>query len=388
MKKLCTILLYVFSLLNTTVAQKLSVESFVLAPTDITAQTKGRKDLNGDACALVKIFVVGDVADVEGNVVKPLVKKNSQTWAFMTQGSKQMQVIAQNALPLMVTFADYGIEKLESNRTYILTLNQVGGASASTPSTSNGESTKSSLNTISTSQPQTPSASASLPSGRVITIPVKNGVSIEMVRVKSGSFDMGNVFDEPIHRVTLTNDYYLGKYEVTQALWKTVMGNNPSFFKEDNNPVEQVSWDDCQIFIEKLNALTGFHFRLPTEAEWEYAESGGRKSRGYRYSGSNTLGDVAWHNGNSGSKTHTVGTKQPNELGIYDMTGNVAEWCQDVHGPYASGSLKNPMGAKEGKKRVVRGDDYSAIFNFRQPRLGVSSENKSRYCGFRLAISK
>ena len=388
MKKLCTILLYVFSLLNTTVAQKLSVESFVLAPTDITAQTEGRKDLNGDACALVKIFVVGDVADVEGNVVKPLVKKNSQTWTFMTQGSKQMQVIAQNALPLMVTFADYGIEKLESNRTYILTLNQVGGASASTPSTSNGESTKSSLNTIITSQPQTPSASASLPSGRVITIPVKNGVSIEMVRVKSGSFDMGNVFDEPIHRVTLTNDYYLGKYEVTQALWKTVMGNNPSFFKEDNNPVEQVSWDDCQIFIEKLNALTGFHFRLPTEAEWEYAESGGRKSRGYRYSGSNTLGDVAWHNGNSGSKTHTVGTKQPNELGIYDMTGNVAEWCQDVYGPYASGSLKNPMGAKEGKKRVVRGDDYSAIFNFRQPRLGVSSENKSRYCGFRLAISK
>lgn len=388
MKKLCTILLYVFALLNTAVAQKLSVESFVLAPTDITAQTEGRKDLNGDACALVKIFVVGDVADVEGNVVKPLVKKNSRTWAFMTQGSKQMQVIAQNALPLMVTFADYGIGKLESNRTYILTLNQVGGASASTPSTSNGESTKSSLNTISTSQPQTPSASASLPLGRVITIPVKNGVSIEMVRVKSGSFDMGNVFDEPIHRVTLTNDYYLGKYEVTQALWKTVMGNNPSFFKEDNNPVEQVSWDDCQIFIEKLNALTGFHFRLPTEAEWEYAESGGRKSRGYRYSGSNTLGDVAWHNGNSGSKTHTVGTKQPNELGIYDMTGNVAEWCQDVYGPYASGSLKNPMGAKEGKKRVVRGGDYSESFNFRQPRLGVSSESKSRYCGFRLAISK
>ena len=386
MKKLCTILLYVFALLNTAVAQKLSVESFVLAPTDITAQTEGRKDLNGDACALVKIFVVGDVADVEGNVVKPLVKKNSQTWAFMTQGSKQMQVIAQNALPLMVTFADYGIGKLESNRTYILALNQVGGVSASTPSTSNGESTKSSLNTISASQVQTPSVS--LPSGRVITIPVKDGVSIEMIRVKSGSFDMGNVFNEPIHRVTLTNDYYLGKYEVTQALWKTVMGNNPSFFKEDNNPVEQVSWDDCQIFIEKLNALTGFHFRLPTEAEWEYAESGGRKSRGYRYSGSNTLGDVAWHNGNSGSKTHTVGTKQPNELGIYDMTGNVAEWCQDVYGPYASGSLKNPMGAKEGKKRVVRGDDYSAIFNFRQPRLGVSSENKSRYCGFRLAISK
>ena len=387
MKKLYLILLSVFALLNTAMAQELKVKSFVLAPTDITAQTEGRKDLNGDVCALVKIFVVGDVADVEGNVVKPLVKKNSQTWAFMTQGSKQMQVIAQNALPLMVTFADYGIEKLESNRTYILTLNQVGGAAASIPSCSNSESTKSSLNSISASQVQTPSVS--LPSGRVITIPVKDGVSIEMIRVKSGSFDMGNVFNEPIHRVTLTNDYYLGKYEVTQALWKTVMGNNPSFFKEDNNPVEQVSWDDCQIFIEKLNALTGFHFRLPTEAEWEYAESGGRKSRGYRYSGSNTLGDVAWHNGNSGSKTHTVGTKQPNELGIYDMTGNVAEWCQDVYGPYASGSLKNPMGAKEGKNRVVRDGDYSHDFKIlREPRLDLSPEARSRMLGFRLALSK
>ncbi len=394
MKKLCTILLYVFALLNTAVAQKLSVESFVLAPTDITAQTEGRKDLNGDACALVKIFVVGDVADVEGNVVKPLVKKNSQTWAFMTQGSKQMQVIAQNALPLMVTFADYGIGKLESNRTYILTLNQVGGASASTPSTS---STSNVIPSKSTSSPQTTSSSPTTPSGSVISIPVKNGISIEMVKVEAGSFMMGappeieNSCKEEkmVHRVTLTNDYYLGKYEVTQALWKTVMGNNPSFFKEDNNPVEQVSWDDCQIFIEKLNALTGFHFRLPTEAEWEYAESGGRKSRGYRYSGSNTLGDVAWHNGNSGSKTHTVGTKQPNELGIYDMTGNVAEWCQDVYGPYASGPQNNPMGAKAGKNRVVRDGDYSHDFKIlREPRLDLSPEARSRMLGFRLALSK
>lgn len=173
MKKLYLILLSVFALLNTTVAQELTVKSFVLAPTDITAQTEGRKDLNGDACALVKIFVVGDVAEVEGNVVKPLVKKNSQTWAFMTQGSKQMQVIAQNALPLMVTFADYGIEKLESNRTYILTLNQVGGASALQPSRSNTVSFK------------------STPSGTIMTIPVKDGIAIEMVKVEAGTFMMG-----------------------------------------------------------------------------------------------------------------------------------------------------------------------------------------------------
>ena len=334
MKKLYLVLLSVFALLNTVIAQKLSVESFVLASTDITAQTEGRKDLNGDACALVKVFVVGDVFDVEGNVVKPLVKKNSQIWAYLTQGSKQMQIIVQNALPLMVTFADYGIEKLESNRTYVLTLNQVGlPASNSVPSKS-----------------------------PIISIPVKDGISIDMVKVEAGSFDMGatpemeNPFEDekPVHRVTLTKNYYVGKYEVTQALWKAVMGSNPSDFKGDNLPVEEVSWNDCQNFISKLNSMTGKRFRLPTEAEWEYAARGGKKSRGYQYSGSNTLGDVAWYEGNSGSKTHTVGTKHPNELGIYDMSGNVSEWCQDRYGGYSSSSQTNPTGAVGGSNRVFR----------------------------------
>ena len=121
MKKLYLILLSVFALLNTVVAQELMVKSFVLAPTDITAQTEGRKDLNGDACALVKISFVGDVIDVEGNVIKPLVKRNNETWAFMTQESRQMKVVTKDYLPLMVTFGDYGIEKLQSNRTYVLT---------------------------------------------------------------------------------------------------------------------------------------------------------------------------------------------------------------------------------------------------------------------------
>ena len=348
MKKLYLILLSVFTLLNTAVAQELKVKSFVLAPTDITAQTEGRKDLNGDACALVKVFVVGDVADVEGNVVKPLVKKNSQTWAFMTQGSKQMQVIAQNALPLMVTFADYGIGKLESNRTYILTLNQVN-VSISAPSISNVMPSKS------TTSPQATSSSPAIPSGSVISIPVKDGIGIEMVKVEAGSFDMGaaipkentvisylfgNKFEhkrfndkDAVHRVTLTNNYYIGKYEVTQALWQAVMGSNPSCSKGDNLPVEQVSWNECQDFISKLNVMTGKRFRLPTEAEWEYAARGGNKSCGNLYSGSYNIGDVAWYHNNSGSKTHSVGTKHPNELGLYDMTGNVSEWCQDNEYP-------------------------------------------------------
>ena len=475
MKKLYLILLSVFALLNTAVAQKLSVESFVLAPTDITAQTEGRKDLNGDACALVKISFVGDVADVEGNVIKPLVKRNNETWAFMTQESRQMKVVTKDYLPLMVTFGDYGIEKLQSNRTYVLTLTKPSGAqepvdaggnfyaisvqpkdakvtidgvlqasssdgeysamlaygshtykveaggyirksgsftigkgdmtpisvslvsalatlsvSCPTPAVSlyvdkksvgslpwngslkegmhllevrkdgycsqqktiqlaqqqkldvafdalsaiqgnlsvnfkpfgsdvyvdgvkvgqsprvfngvlvgnhNVEISKSgyatSRQTVTISEGQTASISGSLtssasssgtnalssssssPSGNTITIPVKNGISIEMVKVEAGSFNMGATpemqapyeVEKPVHRVTLTNNYYIGKYEVTQALWKIVMGSNPSNFKGDNLPVENVSWNNCQKFISKLNKLTGKSFRLPTEAE-------------------------------------------------------------------------------------------------------------------------
>ena len=154
-----------------------------------------------------------------------------------------------------------------------------------------------------------------------------------MVEVRGGTFTMGATSEQevdafgdekPAHEVTLS-DYYIGKTEVTQALWKAVMGNNPSYFEGENLPVECISWHDCKTFISKLNALTGKNFRMPTEAEWEYAARGGSKSRGYKYSGSNTLDDVAWYSGNSDSETHEVGTKSPNELGLYDMSGNVSE---------------------------------------------------------------
>ena len=568
MKKLYLLLLFVFMQLNASIAQELSVKAFVLAPTDITAQTEGRKDLNGDACALVKISFVGDVADVEGNVIKPLVRRNNETWAFMTQESRQMKVVTKDYLPLMVTFGDYGIEKLQSNRTYVLTLTKPSGAqepvdaggnfytisvqpkdakvtidgvlqasssdgeysamlaygshtykveaggyisksgsftigkgdmtpisvslvsalatlnvSCPTPAVSlyvdkksvgslpwngnlkegmhllevrkdgyrsqqktiqlaqqqkldvafealsaiqgnlsvnfkpfgsdvyvdgvkvgqsprvfngvlvgnhNVEIRKSgyatSRQTVTISEGQTASISGSLtsstssssantlssssssPSGNTITIPVKNGVNIEMVKVESGSFNMGatpemedpNESEKPVHLVTLANDYYIGKYEVTQALWQAVMGSNPSSSKGDDLPVERVSWNDCQDFISKLNAMTGKRFRLPTEAEWEYAARGGKKSRGYQYSGNNTLGDIAWYSGNSSSRTHAVGTKQPNELGIYDMAGNVWEWCQDWKGSYSSSPLVNPIGAVSGSLRVYRGGSWSS----------------------------
>jgi formylglycine-generating enzyme required for sulfatase activity len=131
------------------------------------------------------------------------------------------------------------------------------------------------------------------------------------------------------------SSFNIGKYEVTQGQWKAVMGDNPSRFKSgDNYPVENVSWNDVQDFLSRLNALTGKNYRLPRETEWEYAARGGNSSRGYKYSGSANINDVAWYDGNSGERTHPVGTKAPNELGIYDMSGNVKEWCQDAEGSY------------------------------------------------------
>ena len=196
-----------------------------------------------------------------------------------------------------------------------------------------------------------------------------NGIKYSMVWVEGGTFRMGATSEQgsdaesdekPVHSVTLSG-YYIGKTEVTQALWKVVMGSNPSSCKGDNLPVEQVSWNDCQKFIRKLNSLTGQNFRLPTEAEWEFACRGGNNSRGYKYSGSNYIDNVAWYDGNSGDKTHPVGTKAPNELGIYDMTGNVWEWCADWYGDYSSGAQTNPKGPYDGSCRVNRGGGWGSL---------------------------
>ena len=197
-------------------------------------------------------------------------------------------------------------------------------------------------------------------SNGVLTV---NGVSYEMVEVKAGSFTMGATSEmqnpedgeKPAHKVTLTKDYYMGKTEVTQALWKAVTGKNPSWNEGDNRPVEGVSWGDCQIFISMLNAATGKKFRLPTEAEWEYAARGGKKSKHYQYSGSNSAEDVAWNEDNSMGRTQDVAMKKPNELGLYDMSGNVGEWCSDWYGDYSSAPQTNPTGPASGTNRVSRG---------------------------------
>ena len=558
MKK--SLFLFLLFVLQTVAAlsQKLQVESFKIAENDISAQTQPRKDLNDRNCALVKVQFVGVISELVGNVVKPLVKHGNETWVYMPQGSRQLKLLTQSYLPVMVTFADYGVEKLESNRTYVLVLVKPNGQnepvdaggnfyaisvqpkdakvtvdgvlqgsssdgeySAMLPygthtykveaggyisksgsfSVSSGDMTPISISLVSAlatvsvtcptpavslyvdkksvgnvpwsgslkegmhlvevkkngyrsqqktiqlsqqqkldvtfgeliaiqgnlsvnykpfgaevyvdgeklgqspcvfngllignhqvevrkdgyatdkksvtiSEGQTASISGILSSntasssslasgGNTISIPVKNGITIDMVKVEAGTFMMsatsekqGPIDWDPVHQVTLTNDYYMGKYEVTQILWKTVMGSNPSFFKGDDLPVENVSWKDCQKFISKLSRVTGRKFRLPTEAEWEYAARGGKKERGYQYSGSSNISDVAWYAGNNSNKTHTVGTKRANELGIYDMTGNVLEWCQDKYGLYSRSSQTNPTGAVNGSDRVFRGGGW------------------------------
>lgn len=206
-----------------------------------------------------------------------------------------------------------------------------------------------------------------------------NGESYNMVFVKGGTFTMGatseqnneaDTNEKPTHKVTLS-DYYIGQTEVTQGLWQAVMGNNPSHYSSKygypenwKHPVECVTWNACQEFITKLNKMTGKQFRLPTEAEWEYAARGGNKSKGYKYAGSNILDEVAWFlnnkdvNNSHNEGTRTVGTKKANELGIYDMSGNVNEWCQDQFGVYSSDPQTNPKGPAAGIDRVCRGGHY------------------------------
>ena len=223
-----------------------------------------------------------------------------------------------------------------------------------------------------------------------------NGVSFTMIGVEGGAFTMGSPDsdsdsysdEKPAHQVTLSN-YSIGETEVTQALWQAVMGSNPSYITGDlQRPVESVSWNDCQDFINRLNELTGESFRLPTEAEWEYAARGGKESKGYKYSGSNTVNDVAWSTYNSSSETHAVKTKQPNELGIYDMTGNVWEWCSDWYGSYSSSWQFDPTGPSSGSRRVLRGGSWSSYASSCRVahRFNYSPDGGSNGNGFRLSL--
>lgn len=522
--------------------QELYVKSFVAAQADLSAQTQPRKDLNNKNCALVKVGIGLQGVQFEGNVVGQVVNNVGEYWVYMPQGSRMLKVKHPYYPPIMVTFANYSMEKLESNRTYELMLTVSGGIQSSqtqtltikyTPieatvlvdnkrikgsdgvamanfpigqhsfvvfcdgyeseegmvklkasapsnlqitlskeaktalaSTMGKEATnqnsvnsqnvkffgkvvdvngepiigaaikengtdnwaitdmegnffidaKSPTVTITVLYVGWQSKQVELTAGHKeqitlienkkkesetansISIPVKDGINIEMIKVEAGTFMMGATkevkepykIELPAHEVLLTEDYYIGKYEVTQALWDVVMDSKHSTNDGDLLPKNYVSWNDCQEFIEKLNKITGLKFRLPTEAEWEYAARGGKKSKRYLYSGSNNVLDVAWYDGNSSNKRHPVGTKQANELGIFDMGGNVSEWCQDLWGQYQNDSQINPLGSSAGTKHVLRGGNY--FFDIRicylSYRMFAESNYKDASVGFRLALSE
>lgn len=223
-----------------------------------------------------------------------------------------------------------------------------------------------------------------------------NGVTFTMVAVEGGTFMMGATQEQageaqdnekPVHEVTLSN-YYIGETEVTQELWNAVMGSNPSHNPSAvDYPVERVTWEECRVFVAKLNELTGENFAMPTEAQWEFAARGGNKSKGYKYSGGNDLGEVAWCYDNADFVTHAVKGKKANELGIYDMSGNVYEWCADWYGEYTESSQVDPEGPASGSGRVFRGGS-AQIYNDRDRvsfRYYLLPDQRNFFIGFRLA---
>jgi formylglycine-generating enzyme required for sulfatase activity len=232
-----------------------------------------------------------------------------------------------------------------------------------------------------------PAAKSSIPTSPLPSF--ADSIARNMVLVQGGTFQMGDKSHGPIHPVTLS-DFYISKFQVTQADWRSVMGSDPSKRCVDC-PVKSVNWNDIQDFLTKLNARTGLHYRLPTEAEWEYAARGGNLSKDFKYAGSNNLDEVAWYEANSSEKTHPVGQKCPNELGLYDMSGNVWEWCQDwyqdLYDSYSASAQTNPTGPNTGSYRVIRGGSWydgpkSARVAYRS---GYRPSVRRRDIGFRLA---
>ena len=226
-----------------------------------------------------------------------------------------------------------------------------------------------------------------------------NDIPFSMQRIENGVFLMGGTREQhherlstdlPTHTVAL-NAYYISHTEVTQSLWKAVMPeweimdelNNPNY------PITDVSWYDCQVFIHRLDSITGMPFRLPTEAEWEFAARGGNETQGFRFAGGNILDSVSWGLSNGGFRKHTVGLKKPNELGLYDMTGNVSEWCSDWYAPYYIGTEPNPKGPITGDNKIVRGGSFDncqanshiSYRHYQRP------EESTQYCGLRLAMT-
>ena len=389
-------------------AQELKVKSFTHDQMSLEARVGGgRNDLNGKQCALIKVQVRDDIVDCTGGNVGEIISKGIVKKVFVSPDTKFLKFEFKYNYPLKVTFADYGIKSLAEGGTYTLTL--VDAYMLLQPS-SQQDNTQTVVPDVQQPQPTLPSQSVVQSESNSNVLPITvNGISFNMIKVDGGTFTMGATSEQqnpakdekPAHKVALS-PYYIGETEVTQALWKAVMGNtvreqrdkaNTSWFlygEGDNYPMYYVSWDECQEFIRKLNEITNMRFCLPTEAEWEFAARGGNKSNHMQYSGSGNIDDVAWYYGNSGKKAHPVKTKKANELGIYDMSGNVWEWCQDWKDTYGKKAQTNPKGPHRGVRRVLRGGSWCfGVSSCRSSnRDGNSSGVRDGNLGFRLALSE
>lgn len=411
MRKIMYKQIFMFLVMASSVhAQELKVKSMVMSANDSSVKEFERQDLNGEPCALIKVRLSSPGAIFEGNIIPPADYKEGEYWVYMTRGSQELRIKHPDYVPIHVTFADFDIMRgLNSSSTYILTLQMpeenvddglrylrlkvtptdskvsVDGklqnvdaegvvsvklpqgthkykveAEGYFPQVGLVEMKDKSLTEMITLKPTAPVQLYNKEGIPYNTYKVGD-VSFNMVRVEGGTFMMSDKKNkdidgvrQPVHKVTLST-YYIGETEVTQGLWYAVMGGS---FKDDKNfPIAEVSWDECQVFIQKLNQITGCQFRLPTEAEWEYAARGGNKSRGYRYSGSDSYDAVAWHCFNC-KNAQIVGRRPANELGLYDMTGNVSEWCYDRHKPYQKEDQVNPKGPDTGNSRVYRGGSF------------------------------
>lgn len=360
-------------------AQELTIDG-MQATNDLSASQYRRFDLNKEPCGLVKVRLAEAGASFEGNVIKPVEYKKGEYWVYMTKGSKELHIKHPKFVAVEIHFADFNIPRIKGLTTYTLTLLK--------PATGNA---------------------APAP----VTTFKANGVSFKMVMVKGGTFTMGATKEQgkdvwrdetPAHQVTLSS-YYIGQTEVTQELWQAVMGDNPAEFKNAKRPVESVKKKNIDEFIKKLNQLTGRKFRLPTEAEWEFAARGGTLSKGYKYAGSDDLSAVAWYGGNSsGQTTRTVASKRANELGIFDMSGNVYELCQDWYQAYKANPQNNPLinppldedGDIDedadimdnvfyvGRGGSVTNNPEQCRVAYRRP---ISDSESYEYVGFRLALS-